>query len=91
MLKKVWFKESGNGYSTSTSSAEKYVKARTLEALVGCTNPDIYDDYLEFCKEVDVLPMSRIGFFMFLKRNYDTHNIIRKIPPICAKSLRGFD
>lgn len=79
MLKKVWFKESGNGYSLSTSSAEKYVEARTLEALVGCTNPNIYDDYLGFCKEVDVLPMSRQGFFMFLKRKYNTYNIIRKI------------
>ena len=79
MLKKVWFMKSGNGYSTSTSSAEKYVEARTLEALVCCTNPDIYDDYLEFCKEVNVLPMSRKGFFMFLKRNYNTHSIIRKI------------
>ena len=79
MLKKVWFMESDNGYSISTSSAEKYVEARTLEALVGCTNPDIYDDYLEFCKEVNVLPMSRQGFFMFLKRKYNTHNIIRKI------------
>lgn len=79
MLKKVWFNESGNGYSTSTSSAEKYVEARTLDALMYCSNTDIYDDYLEFCKEVNVLPMSRKGFFMFLKRKYNTYNIIRKI------------
>lgn len=79
MLKKVWFNESGNGYSLSTNSAQKYVEARTLEALVGCTNPDIYDDYLEFCKEVNVPAMCREGFFMFLKRKYNTHKIIRKI------------
>lgn len=79
MLKKVWFNESDNGYSLSTSSAEKYVEARTLEALVGCTNPNIYYDYLAFCREMGFPAMCRQGFFMFLKRKYNTHNIIRKI------------
>lgn len=79
MLKKVWFKNSENIYSVETSSAKRYVEARTLEALVGCTNPNIYEDYLDYCRVMNFKPMYRCRFFRFLKSEYNCYNIIRKI------------
>lgn len=86
MLKKVWSKivypdkVLSVNYSIydSFGLVEDYVKDRTLEALLGCTVQNIYDDYLEYCTG-RFNPLSKIMFFKDLRENHNCKNIIRKI------------
>lgn len=78
MLKKVWFNE-GWRRKYPSNSADLYVREIKLENLCGCTNPNIYEDYLEFCKEKHLKTMRRETFFSYLRNTYHTRTIIRKI------------
>lgn len=80
MLKKVW----NIGCHTdkviydSFGLVEDYVKDRTLEVLLGCTEPNIYADYLEYCTG-RFIPLTKKMFFTGLMEAYNCKNIIRKI------------
>lgn len=80
MLNKVW----NIGCHTdkviydSFGLVEDYVKDRTLEALLGCTEPNIYADYLEYCTG-RFNPLTKNMFFMGLMEAYNCKNIVRKI------------
>ena len=76
MLIKVF---NGSVLNKNLGTVEDYVKDRTLEALYGCTNPNIYEDYLEFCADNNFSPMPKTVFFKALSKNYNTFNIVRKI------------
>ena len=50
MLKKV-IKTDNEMILSLNDAIDKYVGNRTLNCLVGCTTQNIWEDYLEFCKD----------------------------------------
>lgn len=56
-----------------------YVGDRTLESIVGCSYPNIYDDYLEFCKKNNFYPMTKHGLLKGIREEFKCYGIIRKI------------
>ena len=71
MLKKVWFDE-GWRRKYPSNSADLYVREIKLENLSGCTNPNIYEDYLEFCKE-EAFKDNEEGDFLLLFEKHLSH------------------
>lgn len=82
MLNKVWnigvYPDMSYNPDYEPGLVKDYVKDRTLDALIGCTIQNVYEDYLEYCNG-RFNPLSKIMFCKGLKENYNCRNIIRKI------------
>lgn len=62
------------------NTLDNYVKDRTIDAIVGCTGKNVYEDYLEFCKENDLVnDLTHNQFRYRLCRYYKLNTSVYKI------------
>lgn len=47
--------------------------------VVGRVNNEVYSDYVDYCTERDITPMSIIAFSKCVNRVFDTHVIVKKV------------
>lgn len=63
-----------------------YVQDRTIEAIVGCTSQNVYEDYLEFCSQNN-FPVS-ITSNQFKARICRQHNLATFVTTVNGRSVR---
>ncbi len=83
MLVKVY---DGDYYSNNVSSVSDWIDKVGIDSIIGCTNPSIYDDYINYCEDNNIkLKVSHVRLTKFLCENYNLGIIIRKVK---GKSFR---
>lgn len=73
-------------YSDCFDYIDEYVKNRTIEAIVGCSCLNVYEDYLEFLNEHNY--KNKITQISFSKRLCFKYNLTSKVKKINGKVIR---
>lgn len=59
---------------------ELYVQDRTIDAIIGCTGKNVYEDYIEFCNQNELpVSLNNDQFRSRLCRHYDLTTTVAKI------------
>lgn len=65
---------------------DEYVENRTIEAIVGCSCQNVYEDYLEFLNEKGY--KEKISKMQFAKKLTFKYNLTSKVIKYNGKSIR---
>ena len=68
------------------STIAQYVENRTIDAIIGCTGINVYDDFIEFCNDNNI--QTTLTNTSFRARLLRQHNLTTKIIKINNKSVR---
>lgn len=76
-----------NGEIWAQEMADAYVENRGIKNIIGCERSNVYDDYLEFCKEKNITPLTTNQLMFRINKKHGTTTKVIKLEKKCIRVI----